>query len=210
MAKARYNRETTQVINEILGFAPFDQIGERFVDEMYPDGNHQPSANMIKNWLSDQGILFTGEQTNAINYAIRMAKAWDMDKPHIVELKKINAPADVARHAMQIIRYEDQEVLLCYALNTKNGIKKHKEIFRGSLNVSIIHPREIFRFAILESAANIIIVHNHPSGDPAPSPKDIHATKQIKQAGEIMDIKLTDHVIIGDGHWISMREEGII
>ena len=139
-----------------------------------------------------------------------MAKAWDTDKPHIIESKKVNCPADVARHAMQIIRYEDQEVLICYALNTKHGIKKHQEIFRGSLNASVIHPREVFRFAILNAAHTIIIVHNHPSGDPAPSPEDINATKQIKQAGEILDIKLLDHIIVGDGHWISMKEEGII
>ena len=87
--------------------------------------------------------------------------------------------------------------------------KQHR-IFEGSLNASIIHSREVFRFAIEQAAASIILVHNHPSGDPAPSPEDIHATKQLVEAGKLLDIPVTDHFIIGDGCYISMREERII
>ena len=111
---------------------------------------------------------------------------------------------------MPSMRDLQREELHVFCLDTKNYVTKQRRIFEGSLNASIIHPREVFRFAIEEAAASIILVHNHPSGDPAPSPEDVHATKQLIEAGKYVQIPVTDHVIIGDGSYISMKEEGII
>ena len=83
-------------------------------------------------------------------------------------------------------------------------------VFEGTLNASVFHPREIFRFAIEESANSIILVHNHPSGDPQPSQEDIRATKQLIEAGNQIGIKVLDHIIIGDGIFVSLKEESFI
>ena len=124
--------------------------------------------------------------------------------------EQIDSPSAVARIMMANLRDLKQEELHVLCLDTKNYVTKRKRIFEGTLNASIIHPREVFKFAIEEAAASIILVHNHPSGDPAPSPEDINATKELMKAGDLIQIKVTDHVIIGDGCYISMKEEGIV
>ena len=83
-------------------------------------------------------------------------------------------------------------------------------IFEGTLNASVFHPREIFRFAIEQCANSIVLVHNHPSGDPQPSQEDIRATKQLIEAGNQIGIKVLDHIIIGDGIFVSLKEENFI
>jgi len=93
-------------------------------------------------------------------------------------------------------------------MNVKNQVLHKQTIFIGSLNASIVHPREIFREAVKRSAASIICAHNHPSGNPSPSPEDIEVTKRIQEAGQIMGIELLDHVIIGDHQFISLKEKG--
>jgi len=93
-------------------------------------------------------------------------------------------------------------------MNVKNQILHKHTIFIGSLNASIVHPREVFREAVKRSAASIICAHNHPSGNPAPSPEDIEVTKRLQEAGQIMGIELLDHVIIGDHQFISLKEKG--
>lgn len=98
--------------------------------------------------------------------------------------------------------------LVVLFLNIKNQIIHKQTIFIGSLNASIVHPREIFREAVKRSAASIICAHNHPSGVPTPSSEDIEVTKRIVEAGYIIGIELIDHVIIGDHQYISLKEKG--
>ena len=95
-------------------------------------------------------------------------------------------------------------------LNTKNHVLATPIISIGSLNASIVHPREVFREAIRYSAASVILIHNHPSGDPTPSQEDKLVTSKLVQAGTLMDITVLDHIIIGDSKYISMKEEGMI
>ncbi|MDO9573706.1 MAG: DNA repair protein RadC, partial [Candidatus Contubernalis sp.] len=95
-------------------------------------------------------------------------------------------------------------------LNTKNQIISTELISIGSLNSSIVHPREIFSVAVKKVSAAVILVHNHPSGDPTPSREDIEVTKRIVQAGEIIGISVLDHMIIGEGRYYSFREGGLI
>lgn len=122
----------------------------------------------------------------------------------------IRTPDDVAGLLMPRFRYEAKEHFLIVLLSTKNHVLKTPVISVGSLNASIVHPREVFREAINASAASIILVHNHPSGDASPSREDIELTRKLAQAGKILDIPVLDHVVLGDGNYISLKEKGIL
>ncbi len=122
------------------------------------------------------------------------------------KLEKIEGPEDVARYAMPSLRYQQKEHFLVMLLDVRNRILAMPTISVGNLTSSIAHPREIFREAIRHSAAGIILIHNHPSGDPAPSREDIQLTKQMIKAGEIMGIPVLDHVIVANDNFISLKE----
>jgi DNA repair protein RadC len=123
---------------------------------------------------------------------------------------KISKPVDAADLVMESMRSLKQEVLKIILLNTKNVVTMIKDISIGSLNSSIVHPREVFTDAVKRSAASIIICHNHPSGDPTPSTEDVNITHRLKECGRILGIDLLDHVIIGNGCYISLKEKGIL
>lgn len=123
---------------------------------------------------------------------------------------KISSPKDISMLLINEMNNLNQEVLKLILLNTKNTVIGVKDVFKGSLNSSIVHPREIFREAVQRGSASIIICHNHPSGDPTPSKEDINVTLRIKQCGDLMGIKLLDHIIIGNNNYISLKEKGII
>lgn len=120
----------------------------------------------------------------------------------------IRLPRDVADLMMPEMAHLTQEHFICLFLNTKNLVIGKQTIFVGSLDASIVHPREVFKEAIKRSSASVICVHNHPSGDPTPSREDIAVTKTLAGAGELVGITLLDHLIIGDGKYISLKEEG--
>lgn len=123
---------------------------------------------------------------------------------------KITSPKDVTNILMEEMRYLKKEYFKIILLDTKNQIISINDISVGSLNSSIVHPREVFNVAIKRSSASIILVHNHPSGDPAPSKEDINVTKRLNQCGDIIGIKVLDHIIIGDGNYISLKEKSVI
>ena len=102
------------------------------------------------------------------------------------------------------------EVFLALAMNTKNHVVAILPVSSGSLNASIVHPRELFQRAILGNAASLILAHNHPSGDPTPSPEDVELTKRLVDAGKLLDITVLDHIIIGDGCFVSLKERGVL
>ncbi|MDP2846260.1 MAG: DNA repair protein RadC [Candidatus Methanoperedens sp.] len=126
------------------------------------------------------------------------------------EKPKINSPEDVYRLIYPRMREQKKEMFIELCLDTKNQIIKEGTISIGSLNANIVHPREVFKMALTESAAHIIVAHNHPSGDPTPSKEDIEITKKLVETGNIMGITVLDHVIIGDGRHFSMKEAGHI
>ena len=105
---------------------------------------------------------------------------------------------------------EAQEVVLVVILDTKNKINAIHRVFTGSLNTSVAHPREIFRSALLNNGARILVYHNHPSGNTEPSEADIIFTKRMEEAGSILGIDLLDHIIISGNEWLSLREYGIL
>lgn len=122
----------------------------------------------------------------------------------------INGPADVARVLLPLLRDRPQEVFIVLILDSKNGIKLTVEISRGTLNASLVHPREVFKCAIDHCAAAIIVAHNHPSGNCEPSREDIEITRQLAEAGKIVGIPLHDHVILAGNGYSSMAERGLL
>ncbi|WOV88733.1 DNA repair protein RadC [Sporosarcina oncorhynchi] len=120
----------------------------------------------------------------------------------------IRSPEDAAAYLMTDMTSLLQEHFVVIFLNVKNEVLHKHTVFIGSLNSSIVHPREIFREAVKRSAASIIVAHNHPSGNPAPSPEDIEVTKRLVEAGSIIGIDLLDHIIIGDHKFLSLKEKG--
>jgi len=124
--------------------------------------------------------------------------------------KVIRAPEDVAEEYIPKLRSLVQEEFRVLLLSTANTIIKEVVVSRGSLNASIVHPREVFKPAVIESAASIILMHNHPSGNPNPSKEDIKITKQLAEAGRLMDIGIFDHIIIAGDDFYSFARNGII
>lgn len=119
-------------------------------------------------------------------------------------------PATISDYYMEQLRHQEQECMICMMLNTKNHLIGEELLSLGTVNSSIVSPREIFLLALHYHAVNIILVHNHPSGDPTPSEADIHITKKIKYAGELLDIHLLDHIVVGDHNYFSFREADIL
>ena len=122
------------------------------------------------------------------------------------KLEKIEGPEDVAHYASPLLRFEQKEHFLVMLLDVRNRVLAMPTVSIGSLTASVAHPREIFREAIRYSAANMILIHNHPSGDPTPSREDVQITKQMMKAGEIMGIPVLDHVIIAGDGFLSLKE----
>ncbi|MGG2018299.1 RadC family protein [Bacillus sp. S10(2024)] len=122
----------------------------------------------------------------------------------------IRNPEDCARYMMEEMRFLQQEHFVCLYLNTKNQVMHRQTVFIGSLNASIVHPREVFKEAFRRAAASIICLHNHPSGDPTPSREDIEVTKRLVECGKIIGIEILDHIIIGDHKFVSLKDKGHI
>lgn len=122
---------------------------------------------------------------------------------------RYTAPAQIFE-AFRFLNHETKEYFITLHLDGKNRIKCMDLVSIGSLNQSIVHPREVFKTACLSNAAAIILIHQHPTGDPTPSSEDISITRRLKEAGELMGIKVLDHIIVGDGEYLSFVERGLL
>ena len=120
-----------------------------------------------------------------------------------------NQPETIAEYYMERLRHEEQELLICMMLDTKNHLLGEEMVFKGTVNSSLVNPREIFLAAVSYHAVGILLVHNHPSGDPTPSRADLDFTQRVSRAGDILGIPLIDHIIIGDHRFLSFRQRGI-
>jgi DNA repair protein RadC len=134
----------------------------------------------------------------------RMAKEVHRDSLRLV------TPKSVADYYMQDMRHLSREQIVLVMFNSKNKLIKDMVISSGTVNSSIMPVREIFVQALKQEAVNIILIHNHPSGDPSPSAEDLRVTKRIKEAGNFVGISLMDHIIIGDNRYISLKEQGLL
>ena len=119
----------------------------------------------------------------------------------------ISTPTDALPY-LEDIKTADREHFICLHLSARNTVNSLETVSIGSLNAALVHPREIFKAAILSNAASIIIAHNHPSGDVTPSSEDCELTRRLKQAGELLGIELLDHLIVGPERYLSMKEAG--
>ncbi|MGH4049994.1 MAG: JAB domain-containing protein [Clostridium sp.] len=129
----------------------------------------------------------------------------------LYEGRKITTPSQAAEIARQFLEESDREKLIAICLDTKNQPVSISVISIGSLNSSIVHPREVYKIALLSNAASIILCHNHPSGDTTASKEDISITKRLKECGELIGISLIDHIIItSEGKYCSLKEKGIL
>lgn len=139
----------------------------------------------------------------AIELGIRIAKHAPMER------KTIHSPNDVANFVMEDMKYLKQEHFVVLLLDTKNHVMAKETISIGTLNSSLVHPREVFKPAIKKSVSAIILIHNHPSGDPTPSREDIEVTKRLIKAGEILGIDVLDHLVIGENRYFSLKDKGL-
>lgn len=142
-----------------------------------------------------------------IKAAIELGRRLMVEAPQ--ERPAIHSPADAAA----LVQYEmsalEQEELRVILLDTRNRVMDIANVYRGSLNSSQVRVGELFKTPIRRNAAALIVVHNHPSGDPAPSPDDIAITRAIVQAGKLLDVEVLDHVVIGRGRYVSLKERGL-
>lgn len=210
----------TEIFAKVLGTSL--SVAEEVIEEYA--GNLAQMANSTPKQM--QKIAGIGESRSE-----RLVAAFELGKRLArfhAQKEKITSPADVADLMMSRLRYLQKEVVVVLCLDTKGSVTDEGKIgadtkdlkwgkmlaestiFEGTLNASVFHPREIFRFAIENAANSVILVHNHPSGDPQPSQEDIRATKQLIEAGNHIGIKVLDHIIIGDGIFVSLKEENFI
>ncbi len=122
---------------------------------------------------------------------------------------QIRSPTDAAQLMLVEMSHLDQEHLRVLCLDTKNRVQKVHTVYVGSLNSSIVRVGEVFKEALRINSAALIVVHNHPSGDPTPSPEDVLVTRQIVEAGKLLDVEVLDHLVIGQGRFVSMRERNL-
>jgi len=147
-------------------------------------------------------------QTTAIRLKAALALAFRLHEPRD-EMPTINSPADAAalvQYEMSLLENEQMRVML---LNTRNRVIDTITIYHGSVNSSQVRVGEVFKPAIQRNAPALIVIHNHPSGDPTPSPDDVTVTRAIVQAGKLLDIELLDHLVIGGNRFISLKERGL-
>jgi len=137
-----------------------------------------------------------------------LARRLGQDKWKVGE--PLRSSEDVFRHFRKEFESEKREIFYVVLLTNKNRKIREVKVSEGSLTASLVHPREVYNPVIRESAAAVIFVHNHPSGDPAPSPEDLEITRRLKEVGEVMGVRVLDHVVIGRDRYFSFSDRGIL
>ncbi|QWU16242.1 DNA repair protein RadC [Paenibacillus sophorae] len=122
----------------------------------------------------------------------------------------IRKPEDAAELFRQLIGDCDREVFCVMTLDTKNQPTAFQTVSIGTLNASLVHPREVYKICMISNAASLMCFHNHPSGNPVPSSEDIEITERLRDSGTLLGIELLDHIILGDGNFVSMKERGLM
>jgi DNA repair protein RadC len=179
------------------------QVGQRLLQTFGGvSGLHRAS---IQDLRGQHGL---GEAKAAqIKAAIELGRRMTLESPE--ERPTINSPADAAA----LLQYEmsalEQEQLRVIVLDIRNRVLEVADVYHGSVNSAQVRVGEIFKQAVRRNAPSLIVVHNHPSGDPTPSPDDVVVTRAMVQAGRLLDVDVLDHIIIGHGRWASMKERGL-
>ena len=180
------------------------QVGQRLLNRFGGlAGLHRASFADVE---AEHGIGAAKAAT--LKAAIELGRRLSLQAPE--ERISINSPADAAALVQYELSALEQEHLRVILLNTRNHVVDIVELYRGSLNASPVRIAEVFKAAIRKNAAAIILVHNHPSGDPTPSSDDLALTKAVREAGRLLDLELLDHLIIGQGRFLSMKEARLV
>ena len=166
------------------------------------------------------GLVGLSQEELMENHGIGQAKAATIlavmeigkriSSKHLKYRPVITGVDDAVQLLMEKMRYLDREHFQAVLLNTKNAVLDIEDISIGTLNSSLVHPREVFKQAIKKSANVVLLGHNHPSGDPTPSPEDLQITKRLAEAGKLIGIEVLDHIIIGDRNYYSFKEQGLL
>lgn len=159
----------------------------------------------IKELMDQHGL---GEAKAAqLKAAIELGRRLTLEAPE--ERPSINSPADAAALVSYEMSALEQEHLRVILLDRRNRVMETVEVYKGSVNSSQVRVGELFKEAVRKNASAIIVIHNHPSGDPTPSPDDVAVTRAIVQAGKLLDVEVLDHLVIGQGKWVSLKERGL-
>lgn len=171
----------------------------------------EPFLVTLYEWNFEELIKISGiGQVKAIQILTLLELSKRISRQKYATGAKFSNPNDISRLFMEDLRHRKEECFITILLDTKCRMISHELISKGSLTASIVHPREVYKKAISKSAYSVIALHNHPSGDPSPSKEDIYITGRLKQVGEVIGIPLIDHIIIGDGVYSSLKEQGYI
>ena len=178
-------------------------VGQRLLNKFGGiTGIHRtPFAELIKQHA-------IGEAKAAqIKAAIELGRRLTLESPE--ERPSINSPADAAALVSYEMSALEQEHLRVILLDRRNRVMETVEVYKGSVNSSQVRVGELFKEAVRKNASAIVVIHNHPSGDPTPSPDDVAVTRAIVQAGKLLDVDVLDHLVIGQGKWVSLKERGL-
>jgi DNA repair protein RadC len=179
------------------------QMGQRLLLDLGGlSGLHRVSFEELCN---QHGI--GGAKAAQIKAAIELGRRLALETPE--ERRTINSPAEAAALVAYEMSALEQEHLRVILLDTRNHVLDIIEVYKGSANSSQVHVGELFKPAIRRNATALIVVHNHPSGDPTPSSDDVAVTRAIVQAGKLLDVDVLDHMVIGQGRWVSLKERGL-
>jgi DNA repair protein RadC len=179
------------------------------------------ARSLLQDYAGLTGLAAATPQEIALRHGLGPAKAAQLKaaleigrrlmREELADRPKVSSPDDIARLVQADMAILEQEQLRVLLLDTKNRVMSIRTLYYGSLNQSTVRVAEVFKAAIRENCASIAIVHNHPSGDPTPSPEDVRVTQDLVDAGRLLDVDVVDHVIIGRGRpsWVSLRQRGL-
>ncbi len=198
---------TAELLAIILRVGLHGESAIRLAERLLAQFNHLPglARATITELMEVKGIgdAKAVEIKAALELGRRLLATSPEDRPRVA------SPDDAFHLLKSEMMFLDQEHLRLILLDTRNRVVRTPTIYVGSLNTSVVRVGELFRAAIRENSAAFIVAHNHPSGDPAPSPEDITVTRQIVQAGKLLDIDVLDHIIIGHGRFVTMKQRGL-
>ncbi len=178
-----------------------------------------PTLHLIKRELSRRGITFSWQvsqvpapRTETKRYRLKLARWTVVRAVSEASPRVLSSPQDVALLARDLVRDadDDREHFWAVLLNAQNHYLMHTLVSIGTQSASLVHPREVFGPALREGAAGLVLIHNHPSGDPTPSAEDLRLTRQLADGAQLLDLRLHDHVIVGNGtdRWASLAQRG--
>lgn len=171
--------------------------------------NRYPSIQDLLEVTEEELLMIKGIGKVKVKQIVAALKLARMQPTPVEERFTIRSPED-AYTFLKDMQYLTQEHFVVLGLNTKNEVMFRESVFIGSLNASIVHPRETFKHLIRRSCASAIVAHNHPSGNPQPSREDIEVTKRLNEVGKVVGIEILDHVIVGQEQYVSLKEKGYL